>query len=279
MKHEQGKFRGARNAEIFQQSWLPDGEVQAVLLVVHGIGEHSGRYMNLVNHFVPLGYAVYALDHFGHGNSDGTRMFVERFADFTDTLKIYFDQIRAWQPGKQVFMVAHSMGGLIGCSYLLDYQNELAGAIISAPAIKVSDSISPVTILAGLIFSSIAPKLGLLALDASTICSDPAVVQAYLDDPLVYNGKVTARLAAEMLGAMRRVTSEVGTIRLPLLIVQGAADRLVDPGGAKMLYEQSASPDKTHKVYEGFYHEVLNEPGRAQVLADIQVWLEKHIAV
>ena len=278
MEHKQDKFHGARDAEIFQQSWLPEGEVKAVLLIVHGIGEHSGRYMNLVNHFVPLGYAVYGLDHIGHGNSDGTRVFVEKFSDFTDTLKIYFDKIRVWQPGKPIFLVAHSMGGLIGCAYLLDHQDELTGAIISAPAIKVSDSISPVTILAGRIFSSIAPKLGLLALDASTICSDPAVVQAYIDDPLVYNGKITARLAAEMLGAMQRVTSEVGTIHLPMLIVQGTADKLVDPAGAKMLFEQSSSSDKTFKAYDGFYHEVFNEPGRAQVFSDLQEWFEKHVA-
>ena len=278
MEHKQDKFHGARDAEIFQQSWLPEGEVKAVLLIVHGIGEHSGRYMNLVNHFVPLGYAVYGLDHVGHGNSDGTRVFVEKFNDFTDTLKVYFDKIRAWQPGKPIFLIAHSMGGLIGCAYLLDHQDELAGAIISAPAIKVSDSISPVTILAGRIFSSIAPKLGLLALDASTICSDPAVVQAYIDDPLVYNGKITARLAAEMLGAMQRVTREVGTIHLPMLIVQGTADKLVDPAGAKMLFEQSSSSDKTFKAYDGFYHEVFNEPGRAQVFSDLQEWLGKHVA-
>ncbi|MDX9992154.1 MAG: alpha/beta hydrolase [Anaerolineales bacterium] len=277
MKHEQGKFHGARNMEIFQQSWLPEGEVKAVLLIVHGIGEHSGRYMNLVNHFVPLGYAVYGLDHPGHGNSEGTRVFVERFSDFTDTLKIYFDQIRAAQPGKPIFLVAHSMGGLIGCVYLLDHQDELSGAIVSAPAIKIADSISATTIMAGRFFSVVAPKLGIMALDASTICSDPAVVAAYLADPLVYNGKVTARLAAEMLAGMQRVTDDVGKIHLPLLIMQGGADRLVDPGGATMLYEQSSSSDKTLKVYDGFYHEVMNEPGRAQVLGDMQTWLEKHI--
>lgn len=277
MKHEQGKFHGARNMEIFQQSWLPEGEVKAVLLIVHGIGEHSGRYMNLVNHFVPLGYAVYGLDHPGHGNSEGTRVFVERFSDFTDTLKIYFDQIRTAQPGKPIFLVAHSMGGLIGCVYLLDHQDELSGAIVSAPAIKIADSISATTIMAGRFFSVVAPKLGILALDASTICSDPAVVAAYLADPLVYNGKVTARLAAEMLAGMQRVTDDVGKIHLPLLIMQGGADRLVDAGGATMLYEQSSSSDKTLKVYDGFYHEVMNEPGRAQVLGDMQTWLEKHI--
>ncbi|MFO7584597.1 MAG: alpha/beta hydrolase [Anaerolineales bacterium] len=278
MKHEQGKFEGARGAQIFYQSWLPDGEVKAVLLVAHGLGEHSGRYMNLVNQVVPRGYAVYGLDHFGHGNSDGTRVFVERFADFTDTLKMYFDQIRAAQPDKPIFLVGHSMGGLIGCAYLLDHQDELAGAVISAPGIKVSDSISQATILASRLFSTLAPKMGIAALDATEICSDPAVVDAYINDPLVYNGKVTARLAVEMLSAMQRVTREISTIRLPLLILQGTADRLVDPGGAKMLYEQAASQDKTFKLYEGFYHEVMNEPGRAQVLADIEDWIEKRIS-
>jgi len=278
MKHETGKFQGARGAEIFWQSWLPEGEPKAVLLVVHGLGEHSGRYMNLVNHVLPLGYAVYGLDHFGHGNSEGTRVFVERFADFTDTLKMYFDQIHAAQPGKPIFLVGHSLGGLIGCAYLLDHQHELAGSIISAPGIKVSDSISQATILASKLFSRLAPKMGIAALDSAAICSDPAVVQAYLDDPLVYNGKVTARLAAESLGAMQRVTHEVGTIHLPLLVVQGTADRLVDPGGATMLYEQSASADKTLKTYDGFYHEVMNEPGRDQVFADIEAWLEARVS-
>jgi acylglycerol lipase len=278
MKHETGKFRGARQAEIFWQSWLPEGEPRAVLLVVHGIGEHSGRYMNLVNHFVPKGYAVYGLDHFGHGNSDGTRVFVEQFNDFTDTLKTFFDQICAAQPGKPVFLVAHSLGGLIGCTYLLDHQDELAGSVISAPGIKVSDSISQATILASKLFSRLAPKMGIATLDAAAISSDPAVVQAYSDDPLVYNGKVTARLAAESLDAMQRVTREVNTIHLPLLVVQGTADKLVDPGGATMLYEQAASQDKTLKMYKGFYHEVMNEPGRAQVLGDIEAWLKERIS-
>jgi alpha-beta hydrolase superfamily lysophospholipase len=278
MNHQQGKFITARGVNIFYQSWLPEGDPKAALLLVHGLGEHGGRYVNLVNHFVPLGYAVYALDHIGHGHSDGTRLFLESFADFTNPLKLYFDMVTKWQPGKPVFLVGHSMGGLISSVYLLEHQDELAGAIISAPAIKVSDSISPATILAGRVFSAIAPKLGIMALDATAICSDPAVVDAYLKDPLVCNGKITARLAAEMLGAMQRVTREVSQIHLPLLVIQGSADRLVDPKGSQMLYGQSSSSDKTLKVYDGFYHEVFNEPGRAQVLGDVQAWLEKQLA-
>jgi alpha-beta hydrolase superfamily lysophospholipase len=278
MKHETGEFQGARGVNIFYQCWLPEDDAKAVLLVVHGIGEHSGRYMNLVNHFTPLGYAVYGLDHIGHGRSDGTRVFVERFGDFTETLKTFFDMVRGWQPGRPVFLVGHSLGGLIGSVFLLEHQDELAGAVLSAPSIKLSESISQLTLFSARVLSNIAPKLGLTSVDVTAVSSDPAVVQAYLDDPLVYKGKATVRLAAEGIKAIERVTRDVAQIRLPLLIVQGSADHLVEPDGAKMLYEQSASTDKTYKIYDGFYHEVMNEPGRTQVLGDMQAWFEARLA-
>lgn len=277
MKHTEGKFQGVRNASIYYQGWLPEGEVKAVLMVVHGLAEHSGRYMNVVDHFVPLGYAVYGLDHLGHGKSEGTRVFVERFSDLTDNVKTYFDMIQKWQPGKPIFILGHSMGGLISSAYLLDHQDELKGAIISAPAVKIPDTISATTITLGRVLSKIMPKAGLLALDANGVSRDPEVVKAYVNDPLVYTGKTTARLAAEMLGAMQRVTAEAGKIHLPLITIQGSADKLVDPGAAQMLYNKASSKDKTLKMYEGLYHEVLNEPERGIVLADVEAWLQAHL--
>ena len=278
MQHSEGTFSGVRNATIYYQNWLPDGDVKAVLLVVHGLGEHSGRYMNVVNHLVPRGYAVYALDHLGHGKSDGTREYVERFADFTDTLALYYRMVAGWQPGKPVFLVGHSMGGLIATTYLLDHQADFRGAVISAPAIAVSSSISPMTIALGKVAAVLAPKFGVLALDVNGISRDPAVVQANLADPLNFQGKTTARLAAEMLKAMQRVSAEVGTITLPFIVVQGSADRLVDPAGAQLLYDKAGSQDKTIKIYEGLYHEVFNEPEHDQVLTDVAAWLDAHTA-
>lgn len=277
MIHAEGRFQSAQGANIYYQHWQPQDAPKAVLLVVHGLAEHSGRYMNLVNYFVPRGYAVYGLDHIGHGKSDGRRVYIERFSDFTGPLKTYFDMIQGWHPGKPVFLVGHSMGGLIGAVYLLEHQDELKGAVLSAPAVKVSDTISPITITVGKILSGILPQAGLLALDAAAISKDKAVVSAYINDPLVYTGKVTARLAAEMLSAMQRVTAQAADIRLPILLLQGSADRLVDPGGAKMLQENASTPDKTLKVYDGLYHEVFNEPEREQVLQDVEAWLEAHL--
>lgn len=277
MQHLEGTFKGVRSADIYYQAWLPDGEVKAVLLVVHGLGEHSGRYANHVDYFVPRGYAIYALDHLGHGKSDGEREVIERFSDYTDTLRIFHGMVKEWQPGTPIFILGHSMGGLITSTYLLDHQDEFSGAILSAPAIKVGDDISSFTITAGKIISRILPKMGVLALDDSGISRDPAVVQAYRDDPLVFQGKTPARLGAEMLGAMQRVTDAAGTITLPFIVVQGTGDKLVAPAGAQMLVDKAGSPDKTLKLYDGLYHEVHNEPERDVMFADVEAWLEAHL--
>jgi acylglycerol lipase len=277
MNHQEGYFEGAGGEKLYYQSWQPIGEVKAVLLIVHGLAEHSGRYMNVVNHFLPRGYAVYGYDHLGHGKSEGQRLFVKRFTDYLKPLKTFFDIIRGWQPGKPVFLIGHSMGGLIGASYLPTHQAELAGVILSGPAVKIPDNISRATILAGRLLSALIPKVGLVLLEAEGVSRDPAVVQAYSTDPLVYRGKMTARLGAEMLAAMERIRDTADRITLPILILQGGSDRLVDPSGARMLYDKVASPDKKLIVYQGYYHEVFNEPEHDQVLADVDAWLERHL--
>jgi alpha-beta hydrolase superfamily lysophospholipase len=199
---------------------------------------------------------------------------VQRFEDFTDNLAIYHRMVQESQPDLPLFLLGHSLGGLIGSLYLLDHQAAFKGAILSAPAVKISDSVTPSTIRLSKILSKLAPRAGVLALNTQHLSHDPAVVQAYENDPLVFHGKTPARLAAEILRAMQRVTAEAGTLRLPLLLLQGGDDRIVDPGGAAMLYEKASSPDKTLKVYPGLYHEIFNEPERAQVLADVAGWLD-----
>jgi alpha-beta hydrolase superfamily lysophospholipase len=276
MIHTEGKFKTVGGASIYYQSWRPEGESKAILLVVHGLAEHCGRYMNVVNHFVPRGYAVFGLDLPGHGKSDGTRVYADGMADFTNPLKTYFDMVQSWHPCTPIFMLGHSMGGLIGTCFLFDYQDKLKGAVISAPAVKVGASIPPVAIFLAKLLGQILPKLGLQGVDASAVSSDPQVVKDYINDPLVYRGKTTARLGAVLLDAIQRVTAEAGALRLPFIVVQGSADSLVDPDGARMLYDKASSPDKTIKIYDGYYHEVFNEPGRARVLQDVETWLGSH---
>ncbi len=278
MKHQEGVFAGVRGAGLYYQGWLPEGEVRGVLLIVHGLAEHSGRYTNVVNRFVPRGYAVYGIDHIGHGRSEGRRLYIERFADYTEPLKTYLDMVRCWQPDKPVFLVGHSMGGLIGALHLIASQEGLAGAVLSGPAIKAPGNIAAAVIFVGRVLSVLVPRVGLVPpVDAEGVCRDPAVVREYLADPLVYRGKITARLGAELIGAMERARAEASRITLPILILQGGADRLVDPSGAQSLYEKVTSSDKKLVVYEGFFHEVFNEPQHDRVLSDVERWLEGHL--
>jgi acylglycerol lipase len=258
--------------------WEPEGNPRAAVVIVHGLGDHCGRYGNLVNHLVPLGYAVYGLDHIGHGASEGKRTYIERFTDFTETLDRYVRMVKGWQPDIPLFLLGHSLGGLIATVYLLEHQDEFRGAVLSAPAVKVGESIPRAAIAATRILSALAPRLGVSALDARTVSSDPLVVRAYLEDPLVFHGKTPARTGAEALKAIARVSAEAHVLTLPLLIMQGGADRLSDPNGARMLFDAVASPDKTLRIYPGLHHEVFNEPEREQVLGDVASWLGARIA-
>ncbi len=277
MKHLEGRFAGVRGASIAYQGWIPDGDVDATLLVVHGLGEHCGRYGNIVEHCCPCGYAVYGLDHLGHGESEGPRQLVESFADYTRTLHIYAQMVAQWQPATPLFLIGHSMGGLIAADYLLAHQGDFAGAILSAPTVKAGDDVTPLTVLVARLLAALAPRMGVMALDPSSLSRDPSVVAAYEQDPLVSRHKTPARLGIEMLQAMERVMSNADAISLPLLILQGSDDALSHPQGAQMLYDRVSSRDKTLIVYPGLYHEVFNEPERDVVLEDVSSWLAARI--
>jgi alpha-beta hydrolase superfamily lysophospholipase len=275
MKTVEGTFKGVRNLDIYYKGWAPEGEVKAVLMIVHGVGEHIGRYTNVVDHYVPLGFAIYGVDHIGHGKSGGEREMVERFEDYIEPLVTFREKIAGWYPGKPIFIYGHSMGGLITTLYLLDHQADFKGAILSAAAAKVPDNITPLTVTLGKILASITPRVGMIQLDTNYLSHDKTVVETYNSDPLVFHGKMPVRLSAEMLRAMTRVANEMQKITLPVFILQGSEDKLVDPSAAQMLYDGVGSPDKTLKIYAGLFHEVHNEPEREVMFKDLETWLEK----
>lgn len=278
MEHREGFFNGSRGGRIFWQQWLPGGGPRAVFLIVHGLAEHCGRYANFVDHFVPRGYAVCALDHPGHGRSDGRRVYVRCFSDLMDALDRTVEHVRTEVADCPIFLVGHSFGALIAARFLLDCQASFAGAILSGSLVKVPDHISPLTVTMSRVLSALIPKARLVGIDPSSISRDPDVVRAYLDDPLVYHGKTTARLGCEILKAMQRVSAEASRITLPLLILHGGEDRLVDLAASRMLHAQAGSKDKDLIIYDGLHHEIYNEPEHAAVFADVESWIEHRTA-
>ncbi len=277
MKHLYGQFKGRGDLNLYYQCWLPADDPKAILLVVHGLAEHSGRYSNLVNYFVPRGYGVYGYDQRGHGKSDGLRGYVDRFSYFVDDLDIFLRLVHSRHHDAKIFLVGHSIGGTIATAYTILRQDGFDGLILTGATLSIPTDVAAGTIFAARILSLILPKAGLYIIDAEAISQDKNVVNAYVYDPLVYRGKIRARLGVELIKAMGTVKRRISEIHLPILVMHGAADRLSDPRGSEMLYQEASSADKTLKVYEGYYHEIFNEPGREQVLADVEAWLKAHV--
>ena len=277
MKHSEGKFRGHKNLNIYYQCWLPSRKIKAILLVAHGMCEHSGRYINLANYFVPKDYAIFGVDHRGHGKSEGLRGYVERFQDYLDDLQAFINIVHSQQGSHKTFLLGHGLGGLIAAAYTVHHQHELVGTLLSSAAIKVTPDISPVLRTAVPLLSTLLPKMGATALNTSALSQDQAVIEDFLNDPLVYKGKISMRLGAEMMKAAEKLQPQMPWIHLPILIMHGTADRLSDMEGSQILYEQVNSQDKTLKLYEDFYHDIFNEPGHEQVFADVEAWLTAHI--
>jgi len=273
MERTEGTFKGDKGLNLFYQCWLPNTNPKAVLLIVPGLAEHSGRYTNVVNYFVPRAYAVCGLDTQGHGKSDGLRCYIDRFSDYIDDIKIFFDIVHQRYGDRKIFMVGHSMGATIALAYAVQHQRDLAGLIISGVGLKPGSSISPVLKRVVRLISFLFPKMGVTVLDATAISQDKAVVDAYIHDPLVHRGKITARLGAELLKTIDRLPSQIPMINLPIIIMQGTEDLLCNPEGSPMVYDLVGSRDKTLKLYEGFHHEIFNEPGHLQVMADLEAWL------
>ena len=209
----------AAGAKLHLQKWLPDDEPKAIILLVHGYAEHAGRYQYFDYHCVARGYAVFAIDHWGHGRSDGTPGYVPDFSVFHDGV----DQLKAFAkqefPALPIILVGHSMGGLISATYLLSEQSNFSACVLSGPAIKAAEEPSAFLKAISGFLSRFFPKLGVLELDPNGVSRDPQVVADYLADPLVYNGKMGARLASEMLNNMTRIQENANLISLPMLLL------------------------------------------------------------
>ncbi len=276
-EHVEGRLPGVEDTELFWQGWLPGGEPSGVLLISHGIGEHSGRYGNVVDELLGDGWAVYGLDHRGHGRSGGTRVHARRYADLITDLETFRSAVAARHPGLPVYLLGHSMGGQIALAYAVEHERELAGLVLSAPALA-SDVVPSALVPALQVLARVLPTIRPVGIDQTKISRDPKVVRDYQDDPLVHHGNPTLALGAAVYAQMDVLPGRAGALRLPVLVQHGTDDALTDPAGTRRIETACGSPDMTVRWYDGLWHEIYNEPDRARPLADLRAWLHEHRA-
>ncbi len=269
--------RARGTSRLWRRSWAPEGEARAGLILVHGLGEHSGRYDEVARHCTARGIAVFALDHYGHGKSEGQPGHVERFSVYLDGVRALLARVREEQPDVPLFLLGHSMGGLIAAAFLLEAQAAFRACVLSGPAFR-SDAEPPAPVMwVARLVSWLAPTVPTIGLDPAGVSRDPEVVRAYVQDPLVHHGKLSARLIVEMKAAMQQTLARAPDIALPLLILHGGDDVLTSPAGSREFCERVGASDKTLSIYPGLYHEIFNEPEKDAVLADMTGWLEAHL--
>lgn len=276
MRHEEGLFVGHDGLELYSQAWLPAGTAKASLVIVHGLGEHSGRFTNLINEVTPHGYSVFALDHRGHGRSPGQRGFVRRFSDFRDDVDSFIQHLNAAKSLNQpLFLFGHSLGGLIVLDAVLNQMSGLSGVVVSAPALD-SSAISPIKMAASKVLSRIWPTLSLrTGLDVTGLSRDPEVLEAHQNDALIH-GWGTPRLASEASKAMLSCHENVDQLQIPLLMIHGTDDRITSPQCSRGFFDRVTYPEKTYIAYQGGFHESHNDLDHRQVSADVLRWLEAH---
>lgn len=280
MQQVKGTLIGARSLRLVYASALPEGRPKALIVLVHGYGEHMGRYAHVVTALTGRGYVVYTIDHRGHGESDGPRANVERFAYFVDDVHQLVSRARAEHPELPLLMIGHSMGGLIAVHYALRHQSELAALVLSGPALQIGDDVSPVIKKLSRVIARVAPSLPVTPASKSpesVLSRDPVVQELFDSDPLCYTGKVRARMGYELMKAAEDGRARAAELRLPLLVMYGTHDKLVNPSGAKLVYERASSADKTIKAWDDCRHEIFNELEKDDVIALMVNWLDEHM--
>ena len=273
MKEEE--FAGRGGTRLHMRCWRP-AIPRAVVVICHGVNSHSGQYLWSGERLAASGFAVYAYDHRGRGRSEGSRFYIDDVSDYTEDLGAFIALAKSREPGRKVFLLGHSAGGVVSCTWALDHQAEIAGLICESFAFEVP---APAVVLSLVRFlGRIAPRLPALKLKMKDFTRDPHALRALEADPLTKGEVQPARTVAALLKATDRMRREFPALTLPVLIMHGTEDRATMPAGSRLFYEKAGSSDKTLKIYEGHFHDLLNDVGKEQVMADVIAWIDQRLA-
>lgn len=275
-RHVTEIFAGADGTELFGQCWIPSsGTPTGLLVVIHGIKDHSSRYRDLAVRLVTEdGLAVCGADLRGHGRSAGRRASESSFDRYLDDLEIMLDRSRA-RVGRDVpvFLFGHSMGGALATLLVLEREVAVSGVVLSAPALRIRRL--PIEIAAVPIVAALSPNLHAFPAPNEDFSSDPDVVRAMGEDPLTYDASHPARLAGAFTDGLERIWARATRFTVPLLVLHGTRDRLTDVRGSAEFVRRATSADKTLRVYDGLFHDLVHEPEREAVIVDVTAWLRQ----
>ena len=269
------RYDGKGGLRIAYRTWKPAGEPKALLVIVPGFNSHSGFYKWPAEQFSADGFIVYAVDLRGRGVSDGERFYVDDIEDYVADVDGVVKIAKAANPGKKLFMLGHSAGGVVSVVYALDHQSELAGLVSESFAYQVPAPDFAIAALKGL--SHVFPHAHVLALPNKAFSRDAEVVKAMDNDPLIAHENQPTKTVAALARADDRLTREFSKITLPVMIIHGTLDQATKPSGSQKFFDNAGSSDKTLKLYEGFFHDMLNDLDKQQVYGDIQAWLDARV--
>jgi acylglycerol lipase len=269
MKEE--TLEGIGGLKIFVRSWRPEGKPRGVVVINHGFKSHGGLYDWTATQLTGKGLAVYALDMRGHGKSEGEALYVEKFSDYAGDLAKLVALAKEREGGLPAFVLGHSAGGVVACLYTLDHQNDIAGLICESFAHELPAPDFALAVLKGV--GQIAPHAHVLKLKDEDFSRDPSFVERMKNDPLISKQGYEARTVAELVRADERLKKEFSRITLPVLILHGTADHAAKLHGSEVFQQAAGSKDKTLKLYDGYFHDLLNDVGKEKVLADITEWI------
>jgi alpha-beta hydrolase superfamily lysophospholipase len=275
VQHHEEEFIARDGRRLHGQCWLPLSRTRAAIAVVHGFTEHGGRYAWTAEELTAWGYAVHTVDLRGHGRSEGRRCYVWSLDEYLNDVDVLVHHARQHAPRQPLFLFGHSLGGLLAAQWCILRQPDLAGLVLSSPALQLQYELFPLAKPLASVAGSLCPWLPVMRMGSANVSRDPEVVAQFEADPLVFHDRVPMRTLSEVLRGMRRISRQLDDLRAPLLILHGTADRVCATVGSRDLCRHAGSDDKTLYLYEGFYHEVLSDPERAQAMAHLLTWLDR----
>jgi len=272
---KESSFEGVGGLQIATRSWDPQGSPRAIMILVHGFNAHSGYMVWPGEQFASNGFATYALDLRGRGKSEGERFYVEELSDYLGDIDKLADIARAENPGLPVYMLGHSAGGVIASSYVYEHQDAIAGLICENFAFDVGLPHLVQLALEGV--GKLLPHVHVFSLNNADFSRDPEHVERMNNDPLIHKESQPAETARVILLAAEALKEHMPTFTVPVFIIHGTEDHAARPAGSQYFYEHAGSADKTLKLYEGHYHDLLSDIDKEIVMADILAWLDARV--